>query len=212
MNTSEQINEIAAALAKAQGKIKTALKDSTNPHFRSKYADLASVREACADALTSNDIAVVQAHGFDGSNVTLTTRLVHKSGQWLESVYLIKPTKEDPQGYASATTYARRISLSSMVGVVADEDDDGNAASAPRTSYSKPAPVGDANKAKAESFVDQAIAAIGTLTDEAGLTSWLEKNSAPLARLREAYPDLAKQVEGARDGQRAAFGKKVAAE
>lgn len=212
MNTSEQINEIAAALAKAQGKIKTALKDSTNPHFRSKYADLASVREACADALTSNDIAVVQAHGFDGSNVTLTTRLVHKSGQWLESVYLIKPTKEDPQGYASATTYARRISLSSMVGVVADEDDDGNAASAPRTSYSKPAPIPDANRAKANQFVNDAIDAIKLLTDEDGLTAWLEKHQSQLARLREAYPDLASQLQGARDGQRASFAKRSAAE
>ena len=205
MNTSEQINEIAAALAKAQGKIKTALKDSTNPHFKSRYADLASIREACADALTSNDIAVVQAHGFDGSNVTLTTRLAHKSGQWMESVYLIKPTKEDPQGYASATTYARRISLSSMVGVVADEDDDGNAASGRQTAPAKPAPASDDNLAKSKSFVDGAITAIGTLTDEAGLVAWLEKNAASLAWIRKSYPDLAKQVEGARDGQRASF-------
>lgn len=185
MNTSEQINEIAAALAKAQSKIKTAIKDSSNPHFRSKYADLASVREACADALSTNDIAVVQAHGFDGAHVTLTTRLVHKSGQWLESVYLIKPTKEDPQGYASATTYARRISLSSMVGVVADEDDDGNAASQRNNN----APKEDTGLAAAKAFVARSVKEIGALKTEKAIQEWKAKMDGHLARLMDKYPD-----------------------
>jgi hypothetical protein len=214
MRQSEQVNEIAAALAVAQGKIKSALKGNLNPHFKSKYADLAAVKEACGDALSSNGIAVVQAHGFEGERFILTTRLIHKSGQWLESQYLIKPVKDDPQGYASATTYARRISLSSMVGVVADEDDDGNAASH-RGNYeppAKPAPASDTGRVRASQFVDDAVKAISTLTDEAGLVAWLAEYAAPLARLREAYPDLARQVEGARDGQRATFTKRAAAE
>lgn len=209
MNTSEQINEIAAALAKAQSKIKTAIKDSTNPHFRSKYADLASVREACADALSANDIAVVQAHGFDGAHVTLTTRLVHKSGQWLESVYLIKPTKEDPQGYASATTYARRISLSSMVGVVADEDDDGNAASQRNGNHASP-PQEDTGLAAAKAFVRRSIKEIGALTSEKALADWKSKMDGHLARLMERYPDEGAAVMSALVAQAQAF--KAAAE
>ncbi len=203
MNTSEQINEIAAALAKAQGKIKTALKDSTNPHFKSRYADLASIREACADALTSNDIAVVQAHGFDGSNVTLTTRLAHKSGQWMESVYLIKPTKEDPQGYASATTYARRISLSSMVGVVADEDDDGNAASGRREGREEPkAPAVHLAKA----FASKTIKDAGACKTMEELEQLLEAKSAQLHKLRASFPDEAKFVDAAIKAQELSFG------
>jgi len=199
MRQSEQVNEIAAALAVAQGKIKSALKGNVNPHFKSKYADLAAVKEACGDALSANGIAVVQAHGFEGERFILTTRLIHKSGQWLESQYLIKPVKDDPQGYASATTYARRISLSSMVGVVADEDDDGNAASH-RGNYeppAKPAPREDATLAKAKSFVDDAIAAIGTLTDAASLAAWTEANKTKLERLRDVYDEGSRQVSGA---------------
>jgi hypothetical protein len=208
MNTSEHINEIAAALAKAQSKIKTAIKDSTNPHFRSKYADLASVREACADALSTNDIAVVQAHGFDGAHVTLTTRLVHKSGQWLESVYLIKPTKEDPQGYASATTYARRISLSSMVGVVADEDDDGNAASQRNGNHVPPQE--DTGLAAAKAFVRRSVKEIGALASEKALAEWRSKMDGHLARLLDKYPDEGAAVMSALVLQAQAF--KAAAE
>jgi enamine deaminase RidA (YjgF/YER057c/UK114 family) len=198
MRQSEQVNEIAAALAVAQGKIKSALKGNVNPHFKSKYADLAAVKEACGDALSANGIAVVQAHGFEGERFILTTRLIHKSGQWLESQYLIKPVKDDPQGYASATTYARRISLSSMVGVVADEDDDGNAASQ-RGNYeppARPAPLPDATRA-AKSYVDEAIKAIGTLTDAASLNAWVEANKSKLERLRDVYDEGSRQVSGA---------------
>jgi hypothetical protein len=199
MRQSEQVNEIAAALAVAQGKIKSALKGNLNPHFKSKYADLAAVKEACGDALSANGIAIVQAHGFEGDRFILTTRLIHKSGQWLESQYLIKPVKDDPQGYASATTYARRISLSSMVGVVADEDDDGNAASQ-RGNYEPPArqaPKVEDKTAAAKSYVDEAIKAIGTLTDAASLNAWVEANKSKLERLRDVYDEGSRQVSGA---------------
>jgi hypothetical protein len=136
MRTSEQINEIAAALAKAQGAIEGAKKDSLNPHFRSKYADLGAVWDACRDALTKNGIAVIQPVDLrvppDGSPTALrvtVTRLVHSSGQWMEDggIPLIL-SKEDMQGLGSALTYSRRYGLMAMVGI-APEDDDGNAAS-----------------------------------------------------------------------------------
>lgn len=130
MSTSEGIAAIAAALAKAQGEIETAKKDSENPHFRSKYADLASVWEACRSALSKNGIAVVQAPGTDETGaVTMTTMLSHSSGEWMCSTMACKPARNDAQSMGSVITYLRRYSLSAMVGVAPDEDDDGEAAS-----------------------------------------------------------------------------------
>lgn len=139
METSEQINELAAALAKAQGQIKGAVKDSTNPHFKSSYADLASVWDACRDALSENGIAVIQTpHTDEASNCHVVTMLTHASGQWVRDTFSLPPTKADPQGYGSAITYMRRYALAAIVGV-APEDDDGNAASGGQGS-GKPAP------------------------------------------------------------------------
>lgn len=128
MQTSEQINEIATALAKAQGEITGALKDSANPFFKSKYADLASCWDACRAPLSANGLSIVQITGFTDSLMVLTTRLMHASGQWIESHIPVKPKDESPQAMGSALTYARRYALTAMVGV-AQVDDDGNAAS-----------------------------------------------------------------------------------
>lgn len=135
MNRSEIIKELAAALAKAQARIRNAAQDKTNPAFRSKYADLSSVWEACRQHLSDNGIAVVQAPAADGPKVTVTTMLVHTSGEWVSADLTITAVKGDPQGIGSAITYARRYGLASMVGVapgddIADAgDDDGNEAS-----------------------------------------------------------------------------------
>jgi len=126
VTTSEQVNEIAAALAKAQGAMKNAALNKVNPHFRSKYADLAGIRDAVIPALTANGIAVVQT--LDGTSVL--TRLMHSSGQWIESACPV-PAVPDMQKMGSAITYARRYSLSAICGIAADEDDDANAASEP---------------------------------------------------------------------------------
>jgi hypothetical protein len=128
MNTSEAINEIAAALAKAQAKIGHAAKDKDNPHFRAKYADLASIRDACQQALAEAGIAVIQAPGStDDGCVSMTTRLAHSSGQWFESFIACRPAKADAQAFGSVCTYLRKYSLAAMVGVAPD-DDDGEAA------------------------------------------------------------------------------------
>lgn len=132
MKTSDSIKELATALAKAQATMAGAKKDSTNPHFRSKYADLASIWEACRDALTSNGIAVVQMTRARPEDVVIVeTRLLHSSGEWIEGELLVPVMKADAQGYGSAITYARRYALAAAVGV-APEDDDGNAAAAAR--------------------------------------------------------------------------------
>jgi hypothetical protein len=127
MTTSEQINELSAALAKAQGAVEGAAKSSANPFFKSKYADLASVWEACRKPLADNGLAVVQSPEADNIRVTVTTRLLHSSGQWLEGVVGTEAKDASPQAIGSAITYLRRYALQSFVGV-APEDDDAEAA------------------------------------------------------------------------------------
>jgi ERF superfamily len=124
MNTSEQISELAAALAAAQGAMKNAVMNRTNPHFKSRYADLAAIWDAARQPLSANGLAVVQTIG-DG---VLHTRLLHTSGQWIASEHPL-PMSGRPQEIGSALTYARRYSLSALIGIAADEDDDANAAS-----------------------------------------------------------------------------------
>jgi hypothetical protein len=127
---SEDITKIAAALGSALPKMEAATKDSKNPHFNSKYADLSAVMDACKPHLAAQGIVVMQppATTEDGGAVSVSTVLLHNSGQWIASTLTLRPTKQDPQGMGSAITYARRYSLQSMLGIPA-EDDDGNAAS-----------------------------------------------------------------------------------
>ncbi len=127
MTTSDSINEIAAALAKAQGEIQGAVKDSANPFFKSKYADLSSVWEACRGPLTKHGLAVVQSPEWDGSRVTVETMLTHSSGQWMRGTASASPKEDTPQAVGSVVTYLRRYALQSFVGV-APEDDDAEAA------------------------------------------------------------------------------------
>ena len=144
MTHSEQINELAMALAKAQGQIEGAKKDSINPHFKNRYADLASVWDACREALTKNGLSVVQSAENNESGYGVTTMLLHTSGQWMRGTLYLKPMKDDAQGAGSALTYARRYALSSMVGI-APEDDDANAASAKPVQVISAAPMGYEN-------------------------------------------------------------------
>ena len=123
MKTSEQISELAAALAVAQGMMENAIMNRTNPHFKTKYADLSSVLNAARKPLSANGLAIVQTIG-DG---ILHTRLLHTSGQWIASEHPL-PMSGKPQEIGSALTYARRYSLSALIGIAADEDDDANVA------------------------------------------------------------------------------------
>lgn len=124
--------QISAALVKAQKAFGPALKSSTNPHFKSKYADLAACVEAVIDGLNNAGIALIQKqHPHDGG-VCVETIFVHESGETFSAGMLTVPAaKQDPQGYGSALTYARRYSLMAACGI-APEDDDGNAAKAPK--------------------------------------------------------------------------------
>jgi len=115
------------ALNKAQKEMGKALKNATNPHFRSSYADLKSVIEAVVPAFLANGFAVTQPNGADEQGDYVETVLIHESGFSFESKVYLRLGKQDMQGYGSATTYARRYGLLGMAGI-APEDDDGNAA------------------------------------------------------------------------------------
>lgn len=134
MVTSETINKLSAALAKAQGEITGALKDSANPFFKSKYADLASCWDACRDALSKNGIAVIQVPENSETGIVLHTTLAHSSGQWIRGSLEVHPADSKPQSVGSALTYARRYALTAFVGV-AQVDDDGNAGSGKHPAY-----------------------------------------------------------------------------
>jgi ERF superfamily protein len=127
MTTSEQIHEIATALAKAQGEMGGAVKDSANPFFKSKYADLASVWDACRGPLSKHGLAVVQSPSAEGMRVSVDTLLTHTSGQWMRGTVSVNAKDDSPQAVGSAITYLRRYALQSFAGV-APEDDDAEAA------------------------------------------------------------------------------------
>ena len=132
MNTSEQINELAAALATAQGSISAAKYDGTNPHLKNRYTTLSAVWDAIRKPLSDNGLAVVQVVDMDSDGMILSTRLMHSSGQYIEAVYPVTAGEargiSGAQAIGSALTYARRYSLTALIGVVSDDDDDGNSA------------------------------------------------------------------------------------
>ena len=142
MKHSESIAALAGALAKAQLQIEPASKNATNPHFRSHYADLASIWDACRGPLNTNGLSIVQFPcDGDVGRTGLCTMLLHSSGEFISEVVTTRSQKDDPQGLGSALTYLRRYALAAVVGVTATEDDDGNAASTPANArVSTPAP------------------------------------------------------------------------
>ncbi len=159
--TSATTVKLEAALAKAQASFRAAAKDSRNPHFNSQYADLASVWQACKESLTAAGIAVSQwlVDGGD-PRLHIVTRLACE-GEWMAAHWAMPVGKQDAQGYGSAATYARRYALAAAVGVVADEDDDGTAAS------ERP----KERKAKRESTESRSEKQAATMTEEE-VESW----------------------------------------
>ena len=128
---SPEITELAKVMLQVQAALQPAFKDRENTFSKSRYATLNSVMEACKEALISNGIWLVQHPvPVEPGNLGLITKLVHtESGQWQSSLLTMPLPKADPQGYGSALTYARRYALSAMLGIVAEDDDDGNGAS-----------------------------------------------------------------------------------
>jgi len=206
METSEQIDKLAAALAKAQGELEGAAKRSNNPAYRSKYADLGAVWDAWQEVGPKNGLAVVQAPivSVDAKMVSLVTTLMHASGQWMRATFAIPAGKQDAHGYGSAVTYLRRFALSAIVGVC-PVDDDGNAAvglkdkpSPAQLNPAKDEPGGDDDRrAKWAAWVEEHKAKLRgfeAASDADGLRAWKAKFDSALNRLRAAdsalYDDL----------------------
>ena len=167
MLQSESVKELNTALAKAQGELFAAKKDSINPHFKSKYADLASVWEACREALSSNGLSVTQMPAeFQNNIMTLVTRISHSSGEWLEQTMTCPVGKPDPQGIGSCLTYMRRYALAAVVGVYQDDDDANSASYAPKE---RPATLTDDELSKIK------LLAVATHSDVAKIAQFYGK-------------------------------------
>lgn len=192
-----EIDQLATALSAAQAKMNNAAFNRTNPHFKSKYADLAAIREATIPALTENGLAIVQFTTVtpEGDKVLLHTRLMHKSGQSVEGAYPI--TIGTPQAMGSQLTYAKRYSWSAMCGVAADDDDDANVAEGlsgqkggqrqgvSDITLGQP----ELSKAKSRPLYDALIKEMREFTETRELTNWGLENS---ARIYSMHADFQK--------------------
>lgn len=183
MQQSEQIDKLAEALAAAQKEIGGAAKSSTNPHFRSKYADLSEVWATWQEVGPKNGLALMQVTAMDNGSPILVTQITHKSGQWVRGEYPLNPVKNDPQGLGACVTYARRYCLAAMVGI-APEDDDGETASgrgqqatakvdAPK--QTKTEQVKEQTKSGVDLWLEKARAHVSQMPDRIVLNNWLEE-------------------------------------
>tara|TARA_R110002020_G_scaffold8918_2_gene35781 strand:- start:314 stop:751 length:438 start_codon:yes stop_codon:yes gene_type:complete len=125
MDRSENISQLATALAKAQGAVDNAVKNKTNPHFRSSYADLGAVLDVVRKPMSDNGLCVVHDVAKDDSSLLMTTTLLHESGEWLSVHARATPKDGGPQSIGSIMTYLRRYTISAMLSV-SQQDDDGN--------------------------------------------------------------------------------------
>lgn len=191
METSPTISALADALAKAQASVEGAVKGKVNPAFRSKYADLASVWDACREALTQNGLAVIQSPGqLAEGRMEMTTMLLHASGEWVRGSLTIPLGKVDAQGYGSATTYARRFALAAFVGV-APADDDGAAASA-----SPPEKPKSAYRAKQEGLgprANELIHGLRETIDDVELNQWGKDHAEEIKGLADNWQKMIRE-------------------
>lgn len=135
ITTSEQIESVASAIISARGRFKRIQKTKTNPHLQNRYADLGDILDGIDEALAMHSLIVVQSVEKPDAGVSVTTRLIHASGQWIEFGPTTLPVeKMTPQSAGSAITYARRYALSAALCLVADDDDDGNGAGVTKAS------------------------------------------------------------------------------
>jgi len=199
MNTSETITELAPALVEAIGSIEGATKGALNDHFKRNYADLTSVIEASRAALHVNGLAVLQSvGGIVEGRVHITTRIIHKSGQWIESTCQVPLHKSDAQGLGSATTYGRRYGLMAMLNIPAI-DDDGNAACEPAKPV--PPPVRQAlpapDNAEAVRKIEDAVTRVDSLEKAEQLRDHVKKRGGLFERLdSDGDTETADRLEG----------------
>jgi hypothetical protein len=186
MKSSETIADLAGALAAAQAEMKNAKLNKVNPHFKSRYADLAEIRDTVTPALSRHGLAVVQGTETDGSAIVVVTRLIHKTGQWIESRFPISYDK--PQTMGSAITYGRRYLLSAICAISADEDDDANAANEKPVMPSVTGTAG-ASKAGSRAAYDGFVKAIRSAATIKALADWHKENVTEIDKLPQDWID-----------------------
>ena len=152
MNTDKATPELFAAIAAIQGEVENASKGSVNPHFKSRYADLAEILNTVRHVCAAHGVAIIQSPGYDPEKnvVTLQTILGHEKGGYITSTAACVPSKVDAQGVGAATTYLRRYSLAALVGI-AQEDDDGESAK----HTAKAAPISDLQKKQIKESLEE---------------------------------------------------------
>ncbi len=195
MNTSDTIAALATALATAQGELTNIGKSKINPHLKSRYADIGDGLEVVRPVLSKNGLAIVQTTQMNpDGGFFLMTRIIHKSGEWIEGAYPL-PTSGKSQDMGSAITYARRYALFALVGVAAtDEDDDGvDAQNAAPTKRAAPRPVPPSapkpvveppfDDEESESVSKMMVATLEMLESIEDLRNWASKNAATKARM-----------------------------
>ena len=175
---SPELVELAKALVKAQAQIEGAKEYSSNPFFKSKYADLSSVWDACKIPLGSNGLAVLQTVENEADKPYLVTMLLHVSGQWVKSFMPIIVTKNDPQSFGSAVTYCRRYALAAIVGVCPADDDAEGAMSGSRAPAKAAKPTPAAARILSPTEIDSQVEQIESMLDQD----------------KEAYPKLLKHL------------------
>ena len=204
IRTSEQVNDLFAALVSFQGEMEAVKKGQANPFYKSKYADLASINEAIKPHMAKAELAylqsVTQSNGT--GHVLVTTRIVHKTGQWYEIDLPIAVQKQDPQGYGSTVTYGRRYALQAALGLSA-EDDDANAGVNPPQNYKlKKEPT-----AADIAYMDECANAINAITTSEAVTKYITDNAKTITasyfvdtikqHARKRYTELVKQEKAA---------------
>jgi hypothetical protein len=224
---SEQTADLSAALAKAQGAMKAATFNKTNPHFKNKYADLAAVIDAIRKPLADNGLSYTQTTEIREGGLALVTTLRHATGQWVASEYPL-PMAAKPQELGSALTYARRYSLSAIACIAADDDDDAEGARTSGQTSSTPSPIkpekinppvhpttGEVSPHEivadgATAWGGLFIAAANVASDEDTLQKWLDENKAKLDKLKAAAPGVHQRAMDAVAKKRQSFQQKAA--
>lgn len=184
MNLEHSTPELFAALAKMQGEVENATKGSVNPHFRSKYADLAEVLNTVRPVLAANGLSVIQSPSFDGGICHVTTTIAHSGGGYVSGTMSCVPAKQDGQGIGAATTYLRRYSLAAVCGV-AQEDDDGNTAA-----HSKPvtrAKISDEQAASIRDSLESLSIDEGAFLKHYGVTKIAELTTDKIPHIEKAF-------------------------
>lgn len=174
MQQSESIKELATALCFAQAEMGGAVKDSNNPFFKSSYADLTSIIKALKEPFANHGLSYVQLPitSEGGKGIGVTTMLMHKSGEWLQSEYLLPMVKVDPQGAGSAITYARRYALQAMAGIPAVDDDGEAAMLRHESTLPDGVPASEPKKRVSKKLVQDLVALVVS-SEESGETSEL---------------------------------------